>query len=175
MQTGEHFVQFYRDDESLIQALAGYVADGLEKGERVVAIITPAHRVELESRLRATLREREPAFLRERYIIVDAHELLARFMEGGRPNRARFEAIVQELVAGGAFSRVRAFGEMVAVLWAEGNRIGAVELEELWNEWLATYPMTLFCAYPSAAAQQSGAPSLEQVCLAHTCVIQDTN
>jgi len=26
------------------------------------------------------------------------------------------------------------FGEMVAILWSEGNKVGALELERLWND-----------------------------------------
>ena len=43
---------------------------------------------------------------------------------------------------------VRAFGEMVALLWAEGNYAGAIRLEELWNELQKSHSFSLFCAYP---------------------------
>lgn len=45
-------------------------------------------------------------------------------------------------------SRVRAFGEMVALLWAEGNHGGAIRLEELWNDLQNSHSFALFCAYP---------------------------
>ena len=43
--------------------------------------------------------------------------------------------------------RVRAFGEMVALLWSEGNQAAAIRLEELWNELALSQTFCLFCAY----------------------------
>ncbi len=43
--------------------------------------------------------------------------------------------------------RVRAFGEMVALLWTEGNQAAAIRLEELWNELAQTRTFCLYCAY----------------------------
>src|SRR5438128_2169854 len=40
------------------------------------------------------------------------------------------------------------FGEMVSVLWNEGNRVGALALEHLWNEVLKQQAFQLHCAYP---------------------------
>ena len=44
----------------------------------------------------------------------------------------RLARTIAEMARGGR--RIHAFGEMVALLWADGNRDGAIRLEELWNE-----------------------------------------
>jgi CheY-like chemotaxis protein len=71
-----------------------------------------------------------------------------------------------------AHPRARAFGEMVALLWAEGNRDAAIRLEELWNELAHEHTFALFCAYPlkEFAADPSGEP-FGQVCTCHSRVL----
>ena len=65
---------------------------------------------------------------------------------------------------------VRIFGEMVAVLWAEGKTRAAIRLEELWNA-LTTRHVSLLCAYPmSSFPAQDKNPSFLQVCHTHTDV-----
>lgn len=43
---------------------------------------------------------------------------------------------------------VAAFGEMVALLWADGKMDAAIKLEELWNDLAHTNSFSLLCAYP---------------------------
>jgi hypothetical protein len=40
------------------------------------------------------------------------------------------------------------FGEMVALLWAEGKKEAALEVEALWNDALNDRAFHLHCAYP---------------------------
>jgi hypothetical protein len=42
---------------------------------------------------------------------------------------------------------VRAYGEMVDILWQAGNRDAAIRLEEYWNELAKLQTFSLFCAY----------------------------
>ena len=68
--------------------------------------------------------------------------------------------------------RVRAFGEMVSLLWERGNRDGAIALEQLWNELGKRHQFALFCAYPlSAFANDAERESLSSVCACHSRVI----
>src|ERR1043166_5358939 len=46
--------------------------------------------------------------------------------------------------------RLVAFGEMVALLWAEGKRDATIRLEEFWNELAEKYTFDLLCGYPIA-------------------------
>ena len=84
-------------------------------------------------------------------------------MVSGSPDPRLFNQVVGSLVAqlaeGGR--GVRAFGEMVAILWEQGNRAAAVRLEELWNELQKTQTFALFCAYPiEGFSDDSGSISL---------------
>ncbi len=71
-----------------------------------------------------------------RFLTLDAEQTLAMFMVDGFPDPALFEqavgAVVRtHLIETGVLS---VYCELVAVLCKEGNLIGALKLEELWNE-----------------------------------------
>ena len=42
---------------------------------------------------------------------------------------------------------VRAYGEMVDVLWQNGQDVAAIRLEMLWNKLAATQAFSLLCGY----------------------------
>ena len=66
------------------------------------------------------------------YVSLDADATLSQFMVDGEPSPERFTEVIGGIVADAANGRrhVRIFGEMVALLWAEGNRAAAIHLEE---------------------------------------------
>jgi hypothetical protein len=67
------------------------------------------------------------------------------------PRRRRFESVVGELVdemsARFPDRTIRAFGEMVDLLWSEGRERAAIALEELWNDLAETRSFALLCGY----------------------------
>jgi signal transduction histidine kinase/ActR/RegA family two-component response regulator len=171
----DHFVQFYETDAVLLNSLAGFIGAGLSEGDACIVAATEAHRDALDERLRAAGSDVDAARARGQYISVDASQMLSRFMVGGLPDAARFLEAVGGLVARAAAEggrRVRIFGEMVALLWAEKNYDAAIRLEECWNELHGTRPFTLFCAYPmQGLGGETPARGLGDVCATHARVI----
>ena len=175
-ETGEHdhFVQFYEADEFLIDSLSGYVREGLETGDACVVVATRARREGLEARLRATGLDTAGARAYGRLVMLDAADTLSRFMSNDSPDPVRFEEVVGGVMARAqeVGRRVRAFGEMVALLWAEGKSDAALRLEELWNGLQETRAFRLFCAYPLKSFDgEAQGSSLAGVCAAHARVI----
>jgi hypothetical protein len=168
-----HFVQFYTGETELIDSLAGFISDAIWQSERALVIATPEHRAALEEQLRRRGVDLFSATSTQQYLAFDAVDTLAKFMRGGRPDRLLFFQHVGDLVrhATRGGRRLRAFGEMVAVLWAEGNGPGALELEQLWNELGRECAFSLFCAYPANAAPTESGATLAQVCASHARVI----
>ena len=165
----DHFVQFYRTDDYLIECLASYVAAGILAEERALVIATPEHRIALEKRLRVKSVDVAGMTAQSRYLALDAEELLAKFMVAGKPDPALFQEVVGNLVRSASKeSRLRAFGEMVALLWLAGQPDAAIALEELWNDLSRKHAFALYCAYPSECAAPAG---LERICRSHTHVI----
>ena len=71
-------------------------------------------------------------------------------MVNGLPDPALFKAtvggLIQKARAAGRYPRVRAYGEMVNLIWREDVPATA-RLEELWNEVINVHRISLFCAY----------------------------
>jgi signal transduction histidine kinase/ActR/RegA family two-component response regulator len=174
MSESEHFVQFYETDTFLLDSLSGFIGMGLNEDNACIVVTTGAHRDGLEERLHGYGIDMNAARARGQYVVLDAAETLSKFMVDGSPEPGLFTEVIGGLIGRGAdgWPRVRAFGEMVALLWAEGNHDGAIRLEELWNNLQKTHPFSLFCAYPmhGFGGEELAGP-LSNVCTAHSRVI----
>ncbi|MFN2416452.1 MAG: ATP-binding protein [Pyrinomonadaceae bacterium] len=171
---GEHLVQFYESDEFLLDTLADFLAAGLDEGDSCLVVSKSARHEALDARLCARGLDPEAERLSGRLVMLDAAETLSGFMAGDVPEPARFGEVVGGLVGrvSAAGRRVRVFGEMVALLWAEGRADAALRLEALWNELQQSRPFLLFCAYPmSCFGGESHAGPLGHVCSSHSRVI----
>ncbi len=170
----EHFVQFYETDEFLVESVSGFIGAAIQGEEGGIIVATEAHREAILQRFKEGGVDVCRAEARGRFVCLDAAGTLAKFMVNGTPNAQRFMDVVGGVVArvGGCASGVRAFGEMVAILWGEGNGAAAIRLEELWNELATQHTFSLFCAYPiSAFNESSQTESLQHICQTHTHVI----
>lgn len=157
----QHFVQLYEDSAPLAEAVAEYVREGLRNGEAALIIATAEHR--------AAFLEKIPAS--EALRVLDAEQTLAQLMVNGKPSWSAFRETIGGLIAELRlrYPTVRAYGEMVDVLWQRGEREAAIRLEEYWNELGQLQTFTLFCAYrmdPLDGALYGG--PLESVCRVHS-------
>ena len=171
---GDHVVQFYECDDDLVRLVVGYLAAAVRDGDAVVVVARPDHRAAFLAGLDAAGVDTAEAEADGRLTILDAHETLARFMTGDGLDAAAFDTVVGGTVrAASAGGRpVRAYGEMVALLWAAGDVAGAIELERLWNELGEALPFSLFCAYPTEmVADPHAADAFAEVCHLHSDVL----
>lgn len=174
MCDSDHFVQFYETDLFLLNSLSGYIGQGLEAGDACIVVATKAHREALEEQLKAQGLDVAAASATGQYLSFDATETLSKFMVDGQPEPGRFNQIIGDIVARAAIGRrrVRAFGEMVALLWAESNQTAAIRLEELWNDLQKAHAFSLFCAYEmSGFGGEQFTEPLGNVCATHSRVI----
>lgn len=74
--------------------------------------------------------------------------------------------------AGKGGRRVRAFGEMVALLWQRGQTGATVRLEHLWHRICEERGLSLFCAYPRIGFTKNAEESIAEICAAHSKVLQ---
>lgn len=152
LEPEEHVVQLYGDDDHLLaQNVGRFLAEGLRRADGLLVIANAKHRGTLARHLKQE-RGYSKAVLEGRLVYLDAEPTLARFMIKGSPDPDLFEEIVGEALRGvqerGVRTGVRAYGEMVGLLWSAGKHSAAIRLEELWNQLLQSHQVTLFCAYP---------------------------
>ena len=166
----DHMLQLYSDPDFLVESVVRYVGAGLAGGEAAIIIARPEHR---ERFIRGLAREglHPSGALR----FLDAETTLAGFLVNGTPEWTAFHRTL-----GGAIAElrlryrsVRAYGEMVDILWQRGQQRAALRLEEFWNELGCLQTFSLLCAYgidPLEAASYGGG-ALEAVCKCHTHLI----
>jgi signal transduction histidine kinase len=168
-----HLVQYYEKEGFLFDRVTDFISDGLRAADSAILIATRAHREGVESRLLSKGVDVPGLTAGGRYHGLDARETLSRFMVNGRPDQRRFESTIGPVLraARGGDRRVLAFGEMVALLYAEGNRDAAIQLEDLWNDLARTEEFALLCAYPIASFDDAGhAKPFADISAAHTSV-----
>ena len=174
MRESEHFVQFCESDVFLMNTLSEFIGTGLKAGDACIVLATKPHREGLEERLQeegldvATSRERG------QYISIDAATTLSTIMVEGSPDPGRFAEVVGSMVVRAARGghRVRIFGELVALLCAEGNQAAAIRLEALWNDLGEAHSFSLFCAYPMHAfGGEVYEMEFTEICQQHSRVI----
>ena len=166
-----HAVHFYETEEFLLETLTSFVASGITSHEAVIVVATPEHRAQLDERLAASGIAVPQARDAGTYVTVDAAELLSRFRDG-TIDASRFHEVVGGLIArarGEGTRPVRVFGEMVALLWAEGDPAAAIELESLWNELGRKMSFALLCAYPTSLFEEDRSPGeIAEITKTHT-------
>jgi len=169
----DHFVQIYDDETVFMDTLEGFIGGGLQSGDGVILISTDVHLNALELRLMQKGFNLEATRANDRYIALKAEEVLDRFIVKSWPDDKLFDNIVSELItrAKGDGRRVRAFGEMVAVLWARGDQAATVRLEHLWHQLCQRDEFSLFCAYPKAGFTRNVTESIKEICAMHSKVL----
>jgi PAS domain S-box-containing protein len=169
-----HLVQFYETDEILVPAVAKFLGEGLGAGDALTVIATEPHRHAFQRHLESEGFDLESAVASGQLAFLDADETLAKFMREGQPDRELFESEVGGLIARRALAAsgapMRAYGEMVDVLWKRGDRTAAIRLEELWNDLQSRYAFTLLCAYAMGNFYKQPA-AVHEVCRTHTRVV----
>ena len=170
---GRHIVQFYSRDEELSERVADYLLGAID-GEGVAVFIgTAAHRGAVEARLAAAGVDLTAAAGNGGYLALDAGQTVRQLIGADGPDQACFDRVIGGLI-GRAVRRgpVRAYGEMVAVLWDAGLISAAISVEEMWNELGRRHPFSLFCGYPAGSVAVDGrCDAFAEVCRLHQEVV----
>ncbi len=145
---GEHAVHYYTNDESLARMVGYFAGSGLAHGEAAIIIPQREHRQLFEDAISAASGKLASEWVREKQLVmVDAEDALSRFIVDGELNWERFHSEIGGIVESFAGRKLRAYGEMVNLLWHWGKRRAALDLEGYWNRLLAGRNFSLLCAY----------------------------
>ncbi|MGH7498603.1 MAG: MEDS domain-containing protein [Gemmatimonadales bacterium] len=170
----EHLVQLYGGDDDFLAANVGrYFRAGLSRGDGLLLIATAEHTDSIMRQLQGELDLVEDAIGSGRFVTMDARSTLDLLMEDGQPDRRAFESEIgdalRKVQASATTGRVRAFGELVGLLWSAGQTGAATRIEAFWNEALDGNAFSLYCAYPiDVSGQELEEGALNLVLGAHT-------
>lgn len=169
----DHLIQIYENDKVFLDTLEGFAGAGFLAGDSVVIIATATHLKSLNDRLRKQGFDLETLSQQNRYMPLEANETLSKFMVNDWPDETLFKKLITGIIGDATKGnrKVRAFGEMVAVLWEKGLNGATVQLEHLWCDFHHKRNFTLYCAYPKNGFTQSATDSINTICKTHTKII----
>ncbi len=148
-----HVVQLYQpgDERPLVRSVSLYLSEGLKRGEGALVIASTEHREGFVRELSNLGVDPASAIRRNRLVCRDAQETLSQFMVAGQPHWDKFElavgAVMREVRPVEAQTGLRAYGEMVGLLWQARQFAAAIRLEQFWNKLLTRSSFNLYCAY----------------------------
>lgn len=167
----DHVVYFYERDDELLAPVVSYVTESLDHAAAVVVIATETHLRGIRTLLARSGIDLTVAEGEGRFMALDADQTLSQFMRSDGPDAPRFAEVIGDVIrtaaAGGR--PVRAYGEMVDVLWQRGDIASAIAVESHWNDLGAVLPFSLFCAY--RLTDTADAAAVASVCDQHLAVL----
>lgn len=168
-----HLVAVYERDDELVATVAEYLLDGFEQGGTGVVVATRSHRRTIARALASLGVDLDDLVDSGRYRSLDARATLATFTRDGHPDPEAFDDVLADLISASAAGRpVHVFGEMVALLWDDGNVAGALDLESLWNRVATRHRFSLLCAYGHGSLERNcDLASTQGMCDRHSAVL----
>jgi hypothetical protein len=147
----DHIVQLYQDQDFLNRAVCRFTAAALANGEGLILVPTLAHWDAFRPRLEAEGVNIEEVQRSGQLNVVDADDLLPRFMQKVLPDAPMFLGLAGEIIARtrgtGRYSKVRWWGEMVNVLWERGDVAASMNLEDLFDQVSREQDIAIFCSF----------------------------
>jgi hypothetical protein len=147
----DHIVQLYQDQDFLNRAVCRFAGAALANGEGIILVPTLTHWNAIRPRLEAEGVDVDAARGRGQLTVVDADELLPRFMRDAMPDSPLFLGLAGDIIgqayAGGRYQKVRWWGEMVNVLWERGDVAASMNLEDLFDQLAKKHDIAIFCSF----------------------------
>ena len=171
-----HAVQFYKDDASLITIVATFLAEGLKQYQPAIIIATPEHRSAIEDALVTHGVDVKRMKRVGDLVALDARETLDTVLADGMPHPRLFNrgvgTLFEQMARIHPNRTIRAYGEMVNVLWKDGLTTAAIRLEMLWNELAKAHDFKLLCGYSMGNFYKDAA--VGEITRQHSHVIADS-
>ncbi len=146
----DHIVQLYQDHDFLNSAVCRFIGAGLANGDHIILFPTLTHWNSFRQRLENEGVNVQAARERRQLTVVDANELLPRFMRDAMPDPQVFNAVIGDVfrqARGGSSQKMRAWGELVDVLWERGDVAASMNLEDLFDQLNKKIGIAMFCSY----------------------------
>jgi hypothetical protein len=173
--SARHFVSFYQQALYPVNTVCDYLAEGLADGEAAVAVVTVEHAAAITKELSLRGLPIDEMLADGRFACAEVAEPLIVLID---PKVSRHEkhAMSARWVEGtlerAPAKRCRFLGELVSLMVAGGHLESAFQLEDSWNQLLATFPAMLYCIYEQTHFEQLQALNdFCDVCNRHDAVL----
>lgn len=173
-----HVVQIYENEEVFQNLLDNFVIGGIRGGDTVVVVATQPHIKSVNERIKLEGFDLFDLVLKEQFIPLDAQETLNKFMVSNWPDEGLFRHVIGNVLNKAKKHHrhnIRVFGEMVALLWAQGHHRATLELENLWNQLFESDDFLLLCAYPKSGFSDNVNESIHHICGTHSQLVAGYN
>ena len=168
-----HAVRFYESERSLAKIVADFLVEGFAGGHPGIVVATPSMRAALLLELGGRSLDVVALHRWQQFLLLDASEQLAVFMSDGQPDPARFNAMmcdaIEHVCGVRTDCKIRIFGQMVDVLWREGQQAAAIQLEMLWNQLAHRQAFSLLCGYAMGNFYKDS--NFDDICGQHSHVV----
>ena len=170
-----HAVRFYEDDSSLCRIVSKFISEGLAANQPALVIATADHIEGITRNLRAATIDVDAVQRKGDLLLADARDMLNTFMVHGQPDGGLFRASASAAITRVCGNRkkctIRAYGEMVDLLWKDGMSGAAIKLEMLWNRLANTRDFSLLCGYSMGSFYKDA--TIEDVTRHHTHIVTE--
>ena len=152
--TCHHELQVYSDEAILLRSAARFVKTAIRNDASVLLIAGDTVRSNLFRHLKPDGIDRVTVEQCGNYVSLDAHEMMSLFMDNGMPDPVRFFELFGGLIAAVGNAplahdrKVAVFDECAGLLWAAGKTQAAFRVEQLCNDLVDRYGVSILCAYP---------------------------
>ena len=171
-----HAVRFYEDDSSLCRIVSKFIAEGLSVQQPALVIATAAHIEGISRNLRSAAIDVDALRRQGDLLFLDARNMLDTFMIDGQPDGELFRAAASAAITRVCRDRkqctIRAYGELVDLLWKDGLTGPAIKVEMLWNRLANTHDFSLLCGYSMGNFYKDA--TIEDITRQHTHVVTAT-
>jgi len=169
--TLRHEIQVYSDDAGLAEGFADFTATALSAGKAVIVVATASHLAGVLQGLRARNVDVERAIEKGILLPRDAAETMSKFMVNGMLDPEHFFDAMEALVAESTriVPRVAACGEIAPQLFAAGETLQALRLEQLWDIAVHGFHLDTLCGYALKGFESAG-EIFRSICAEHSAV-----
>lgn len=167
-----HLCEFYSTAESRIRSLCNFIVPGIIKGEAVIVIASFENIQLLKNTLILYAIDAEEVGKSGQLVMLDAEKTMKNFVRTDYVDDFLFMDFMTNLMEGisGNFPGVRAYGEMVDILYRSGRFDLTIQLEQLWAEMSLHYKFSLMCGY-TADHFKDKHDHIKKLCSHHTHLV----
>jgi two-component system cell cycle sensor histidine kinase/response regulator CckA len=165
-----HLLTLYRTDGFLCGRVAAWLAEALRGDGGAIALTEARYHAHLRQALALEGVDADALTAAGRLVILDAAATLARILASGPPTTEAVRRVAGpwlDSVRAASGPEIRAYGDMVNVLWERGQPDVALVLEQIWHELLQGTQVELLCGYRADPLSVGRVQGLQALCGAH--------